>query len=332
MSEDKKAILLRALKKGNGEKVKKLIESSPELDANCCADSADNRLLHRAARYGHLNVVQVLLNDLKADPNVTNKFGMTPLHHAAVAGDEKIVQFLIHSGANGKIADHCGRLPLHWACAYAYLDVARLLIEKGHSRCDLADKDGFTPMHRCCQESPKQDKNEEEEEEEETDQQVELDAEDQRRAELVQLLLKNGAKANAVEINGRQRPLHMAAMNGFTRTGKALVESGKADVNAVNKISKTALIYAASEDKTSTLEMLCKSDGIDLNQVDAIHNGWSALHYAVLQDNVEAVDILVQAGVDTNQRDLIGRSPYVIADDHYKEKVLAYFNKQGIKK
>ena len=36
---------------------------------------------------------------------------------------------------------------------------------------------------------------------------------------------------------------------------------------------------------------LLKSPDIDVNLIDKIHNGWNALHKAVLQDNVETVFI-----------------------------------------
>ena len=104
---------------------------------------------------------------------------------------------------------------------------------------------------------------------------------------------------------------------------RQLLEAG-ADVNAINKISKTPLIYAASEDNIGCLQVLADSPGIDLNKVDVIHNEWNALHYAILQDNVEAVKILIRAGADKEQRDGIGRDPVTIAGDHFKLNVQRY--------
>ena len=69
---------------------------------------------------------------------------------------------------------------------------------------------------------------------------------------------------------------------------------------------------------------IAKAEGIDINKIDVIHNDWNALHYAILQDNVNAVKILIQAGADKNQTDGIGRNPQVIADDHFKKQVSTY--------
>ena len=70
--------------------------------------------------------------------------------------------------------------------------------------------------------------------------------------------------------------------------------------------------------------MLANVKGVDLNKIDVIHNDWNAFHYAILQDNVAALEILLEAGADGDQKDGIGRSPAVIAGDHYKQKTLAF--------
>ena len=58
----KKESLLIALRRGNAEKVRKIVaddDGGGEIHADMAADSAMNALLHRAARYGHGKVVQV---------------------------------------------------------------------------------------------------------------------------------------------------------------------------------------------------------------------------------------------------------------------------------
>ena len=64
-SNPKRDSLLIALRKGDAEKVRRMIvdsgggEGGETLHADMAADSAMNALLHRAARYGHGKVVQV---------------------------------------------------------------------------------------------------------------------------------------------------------------------------------------------------------------------------------------------------------------------------------
>ena len=45
--------------------------------------------------------------------------------------------------------------------------------------------------------------------------------------------------------------------------------------------------------KCTLLQVLANVKGVDLNKIDVIHNDWNAFHYAILQDNVAALEILL---------------------------------------
>lgn len=99
------------------------------------------------------------------------------------------------------------------------------MVETGNSKVDLKDKDGFTPLHRCCQESPATSsppkKSEEGQEAAEAqpnveDEKAKLRQSDLDRSEIVKLLVAKGADVNARESKGDQRPLHLAAINGYS--------------------------------------------------------------------------------------------------------------------
>ena len=62
---------------------------------------------------------------------MTNKFGMTPLHHAAVHGASDVLLALLESGADPNKPDAQGRLPLHWTAAKGHVAGSRVLIEAG---------------------------------------------------------------------------------------------------------------------------------------------------------------------------------------------------------
>lgn len=56
--------------------------------------------LHWAARYGHLSVVKVLLDDRKTDVDAGDQKGYTPLHSAAVNNILDLVELLLDHGAD----------------------------------------------------------------------------------------------------------------------------------------------------------------------------------------------------------------------------------------
>ena len=69
-------------------------------------------------------------------------------------------------------------------------------------------------------------------------------------------------------------------------------------------------------------ETLCAN--IIPNFSDTIHYSWTALHYAVLQDNPESLKVLLRAGAKLEDKDGLGRTPLVIAGDHEKKNAEQY--------
>lgn len=57
----KKDSLMLAIQRGQAEVVDRKLKSDDDLHADLEADSARNCLLHRAARYGHVEVIKVHL-------------------------------------------------------------------------------------------------------------------------------------------------------------------------------------------------------------------------------------------------------------------------------
>jgi ankyrin repeat protein len=73
----------------------------------------DDELLE-AARNGDLIKVQKALEN-GANPNAKNPFGRTPLHEAVVKGRFEVVELLLARGADPRIADNKGHIPLDYA-------------------------------------------------------------------------------------------------------------------------------------------------------------------------------------------------------------------------
>jgi ankyrin repeat protein len=113
------------------------------LDAGGAPDYTDHtgvRLLHIAAKNRHVDVVRTLLG-VKADPNVQDSEGQTPLYeavnefHCRRVADHRarsleISQLLLAAGA---VPDRGYRLPLAEAAKNGNAEVVQLLLERGAS-------------------------------------------------------------------------------------------------------------------------------------------------------------------------------------------------------
>ena len=84
-------------------------------------------LLHKAARFGYINIVRVLASH-GHDLDVKNEYQQTPLYIAVESGKLEIVKFLISKNVNPNFKDIFGYTLLHVAAKYGYVDIMKILI------------------------------------------------------------------------------------------------------------------------------------------------------------------------------------------------------------
>lgn len=100
--------LVDAARRGDMGEVAYVVEFG---DPPVCVNSAGIRgetALIAAAREGHTSVVQYLLEQGRANPNVQDAEGWTALMEAAVNGHLTIVDLLLMRGADRTIVNHSG--------------------------------------------------------------------------------------------------------------------------------------------------------------------------------------------------------------------------------
>lgn len=110
--------------------VKLLVEAGVDLDYQ---DDQGETALHIAARFGHTECAQILLeehNGQKADMEVAeNSFGWTPLLIACVDGHIDIVRILIAANADLERLDTSGWTAKEHAALRGHMDIAELLAD-----------------------------------------------------------------------------------------------------------------------------------------------------------------------------------------------------------
>lgn len=138
-------ILLNAIRKGNLECVKLLVEHGA--DIHVC-DDFGSAALHYAAMNGSLEISDYFI-EKGLDVNAGNMFLWTPLHCAAMEGHAGEIKLLLERGADVHAIDATDSSALHMAANHldeSYPDCVECLLDY---KCDvnLRDGDGDTPLY-----------------------------------------------------------------------------------------------------------------------------------------------------------------------------------------
>ena len=141
-------ILLRwFLVSDNCQELKQALYQYPY--ATYMTDAYGMTLLHYAALHGNVLLCQLLIGS-GVYVNQVAKYGCTALHYAVYAGKFDIVKLLLMAGASVAIGE-CTKMltPLHLAIIQKNTDVLQLLISTIHDTAllNIADVYGSTPLH-----------------------------------------------------------------------------------------------------------------------------------------------------------------------------------------
>jgi ankyrin repeat protein len=117
---------------GRADQVRHALSDDPDMVGLYSPDGWT--LLHLAAHFGQLEVVQ-MLTSAGADVNARsrNNQGNTPLHAALPGGHLDIVRLLVHAGADVNATQEGDATPLHEAALIGSSPLTLLLLEGGAS-------------------------------------------------------------------------------------------------------------------------------------------------------------------------------------------------------
>ena len=192
------------------------------------------------------------------------------LVEAARNQDQPQVRALLKQHADVNTRSDDGSTALLWAAHWNDVATAGLLIHAG-ADANQANDFRITPLSLGCT---------------------------NRSAVLVELLLKAGANPNTPIATG-ETPMMTCAGSGSADAVRMLIAHG-ADVNAKEPAqNQTALMWAAAEHHPSVVRTLVEA-GVDLQA--HTRNGFTALHFAAREGDLESTRLLLAAGVDVNIR------------------------------
>jgi ankyrin repeat protein len=231
--------------------------------------------LHAALDNGDVPALQALLT-AGADVHRLDKSGNTSVYIAASKGYSACLQSLFSAKADPLIVPRGGP-PIIAAASRAHALCIKILITNG-SDVNVRNKDGWTAL-RCAVE--------------------------QNHLETAGTLIGLNADVNICSTDGRS-PVYAAAAAGRAAIVSILVAHG-ADVNICDRNGVSPVLAAAFSKNLECVELLVNA-GASSNSLSVV-----ALHKACEIGDRQAVEALLADGVDVNQCNRTGESPFQIA-------------------
>jgi ankyrin repeat protein/L-ascorbate metabolism protein UlaG (beta-lactamase superfamily) len=315
--------------------IESLLSANPELrDA---PNEAGEPPLIYAARKGNLDAARILI-DHRANLSQPNGSGFLPVHVAAQEGQLPILRLLIDSGADPRAVDiRNGGTALHWAADGGHCETIDFLISQGLD-IQTADRATFTPLMRAASQGhrPAFDLllargarlnvgadlsngvmaqaaggGNIEIAQFLIDRGFDVNARSENRSapihiavwrqkpEMIRFLFSKGARLVGVRNRYGLTPMHSAAYQGDTLIASILLEHG-ATVNDSDLTDHTLPIHtAADRGQIGSLIFLLKH-GADIDAVN--HEGFTPLSRAIMFDQADAAEFLINRGAMLNPR------------------------------
>ncbi|TRY54641.1 hypothetical protein DNTS_001621 [Danionella cerebrum] len=270
-------------------------------------------VLHYAARYGYLDIIRFLIEEMGMDVEVYNNDYKRALHEASSMGHHDCVRYLLAKGAQVDSLKKADWTPLMMACTRRNLSVVQELLDHG-ANATLQNKDGWSSFHIACREGDP--------------------------AIIQHLLLVKPDVWETKSKTGRT-PLHTAAMhgcedavkillhrccykpderdscgvtpfmdairNGHIATAKVLLENHQASPSAEDILGAQPLHQASVTAQEEALCFLVNHLSIDINST-ATKLDLTALLYAAKEGHTSTIKTLLALGADLHARDAKGRS------------------------
>lgn len=294
-----------AVEKNNSDMVNYLLNKGAKLDIT--NDEGDTAL-HIAVQNNNLKLVELLLSR-GANPNSANRNQETPLHFA-VAISKRMVELLVNKGSDVNSHDKNGLTPVQLAYFRGDKESTDFLLAHNASINELevskldSKQSGIALKTAIANNNAKIVssiiKNGFDINKPILEGRTALSlAAESNHMQMVNLLLLNGAKVNAIDEYTKHTPLHIASRDGNTAIAEVLIKAG-ADQNARNNANETPLHLAVQDDNNiEVVKLLIKNKANVDAKADA---DCTPLHYAAWKNSQKIAQLLVKAGANKNAK------------------------------
>ena len=273
---------------------------------NCCS-------LHVAVRKNAPNLVHLLLQH-GANPNLKDDVGATPLHLATRNKAGEIVQMLLSHRADPEIKHHDGSTPLHLAVRNKAGEIVRLLLNHG-AETKIKNKDGSTALHIALFDSQDVtilsyliEKNADIEARDSLGRTPLCNAIVSNSPTFARYLIRHGADADALcDASNTLGTLLFEAVRQRREWAVEALLDGGAHLRARDSTGRQALYYAVRRGQESMVKVFLDHGAAETRTIGPVStSGSTLLHCAMIEPNLTIVEMILKAGFDVNEQDLVG--------------------------
>jgi ankyrin repeat protein len=258
-----------------------------------------------AALRGQNSILEFLQQKCRVDINAVDQDGRTALHilaadsHHPFKWNDETVRILLAAGFDLDKVDKLSRTALHWAAATGKTSVISKILEvsagRSLTRVRASTERGRTALHLAAENN---------------------------HAEMIKLLLKNGALKEATS-DGNWTALLNAAKNGHENAVDALLSSD-ANVNARTSSGMTALHWAAELGHLPVVKRILKEEKAWKNSKDSFDSTPLARagqhgHQAIVQ---ALRPHIFEGSLSSDAREACERFTAAVVDFYYDDKTL----------
>ena len=173
--------------------------------------------LNIAALKGHLDLCKMFLQNHKFNVHITDDYGQTPLHCAAISGSYELFQFLVNMKSDVYLKTKEGRNCLHFAASKGHLSFCKTLLTRYSFDVHMTDNFAWTPLH-CSAESG--------------------------IYELFQFFIDKGSRMY-LKTNDNKNCLHISSKGGYLNFCRNLIEEYEFDFLLKDDLGKSPFHYSA---------------------------------------------------------------------------------------
>jgi ankyrin repeat protein/penicillin V acylase-like amidase (Ntn superfamily) len=257
------------------------------------AGGYSSTLVDRYAQYPETSLAR---SDLATE---RNRYGLTPLHWAALRGELDLAARLVAEGAQVDAPDRAGSTALMGAAQTGRLPLVRQLLEQG-AKVTARNHEGEDALSTALRWG---------------------------HFEVAKALIQAGATVDERNAHGLT-PLFRAASGGDLDVVQSLLTRG-ADARTKTRTGHTPVMAAAGAGHAAIVERLL-DDGADVNA--STSEGQTALFFAVAHGQVSAAQSLLRRGADVNARDARGQTPLQVAKENRDEAMVRCLRRDSSKR